>query len=762
MKRNLVEYYIKTNEPHRKYAPGNRVKGAVIVTVTRPLRITHLVVSLHGFVKVFNNAKQPGESVYPDGVLLGGRIGKRGSEYFGNGFASLFENEIILCGEGRLEVGKFEFQFDLEIPPRGLPSSISVCTQRYVPDKANTAIQFERGTISYMVTSTLTRSTPIGPIAQCEPHTIQLEEIVDIGAIPRPKPQVVSVETLARKSMTKISNKKSAKPSSIGRSPVRLSTGPPRSANGSTSSDPQTLNEPSRSPVPSTRSFASAESSSASIYQRGLARPSPSPLPSSSNGSNDGRSNEDVPDHVVTAIIELLYAGCLPGDKLPLKISIKHHKPVKNLQGIIITMYREGHVDTHPAIPLGPTQNKKKAEYEDYYPKSRTGLGGLSLSSAGSSSGFRKDLGQKIVPLIVDPHSLTTVVKTTIQAPEDLFPTISSVPGAMITFKYFVEVVIDLRGKLTGQDRFLPRLNMTSEASGYSYSDHRGNGRDRLDGFTIFSTDGVGILLTEQLRREKGVVSRQFEVTVGTHDSRRRRGRPLHDYRCSSAPHRETPRTSSEDRTLEGYCGPRNQQRYDELGQDFDYGNGFQPHDNPYSTAHGSDYRQPDNIPAPIIEEYSDEKSRVRRAEESLLPSAPTAHNEVVLSGPRVQQPSAPQASEDEEYSQIHVFSTLTPIMSNGAMESPLEMAACNNISEVDYASRQTNGVPAPSVGTEIDKQELERRHLQMAASSPDYFTEDRPFEQDIQSRRSVAPTAPILNENGHYLGDENLPSYQK
>lgn len=110
------------------------------MTVTKPLRITHLAVSLHGFVKVFNNAKQPGESVYPDGVLLGGRIGKRGSEYFGNGFASLFENEIILCGEGRLEAGKFEFEFDLEIPSRGLPSSISVCTHCYVPDKANTAI----------------------------------------------------------------------------------------------------------------------------------------------------------------------------------------------------------------------------------------------------------------------------------------------------------------------------------------------------------------------------------------------------------------------------------------------------------------------------------------------------------------------------------------------------------------------------------------------------------------------------------------------
>lgn len=627
-----------------------------------------------------------------------------------------------------------------------------------------------------MVTSTMTRPTTLGPIVQCEPHTIQLEEIVDIGAFPRPKPRVVSVETVARKSMTKMSTKKSAKPSSIGRSPVGFNTGPPRSANGSASSDPQPLNEPSRSPVPSTTSFVSAESSSTSIYQRGLARP----LPSSSNGSNDGRSNEEVPDHVVTATIELLYAGCLPGDKLPLQISIKHHKPVKSLQGIIITMYREGHVDTHPAIPLGPTQNKKNVEYEDYYPKSRTGLGGLSLSSAGSSSGFRKDLSQKIVPLIVDPQSLTTVVKTNIQAPEDLFPTVSSVPGAMITFKYFVEVVIDLRGKLTGQDRFLPRLNMTSGASDYSYSDRRSNGRNRLDGFTVFDTDGVGILFTEQLRREKGVVSCLFEVIVGTHDSGRRRGRPLHEYRSSRASQMETPRTSSEDRALEGHRVSLNPHRDNGLRRDFDYENGFQHHDGHYSTTQGPDHWQPDNIPAPIIEEDLDEKSRVRRAEERLLPSAPTAYNEGVSSGPRVQQPSAPGAFDDEDYSHVHGLSTLTPIMSNGAMEAPRGPVAYNTLSVVDYAGFQANGVPAPPAGTEDDKQELEHRRLEMAASSPDDFAEDWPFEQDIQSRRGVDPTAPVHIEASHYhhhvpyessstlesypsrLGNENLPLYQQ
>lgn len=126
-KRNVAEYYLRANEPHRQYSPGDKVEGTVVLTVTKPLRISHLVVCLHGFVKVYNSARTPGQSVSRDGGLLGGGTGKRGSAYFGDGFASLFENEITLCGEGRLESGSYEFQFSLEFPSQGIPSSISVC-----------------------------------------------------------------------------------------------------------------------------------------------------------------------------------------------------------------------------------------------------------------------------------------------------------------------------------------------------------------------------------------------------------------------------------------------------------------------------------------------------------------------------------------------------------------------------------------------------------------------------------------------------------
>ncbi|RAL63135.1 hypothetical protein DID88_004217 [Monilinia fructigena] len=83
----------------------------------------------------------------------------------------------------------------------------------------------------------------------------------------------------------------------------------------------------------------------------------------------------------------------------------------------------------------------ERLKHEEYYPKSKTGLGGLSLSSAGSTSVFRKDLSQTFAPLIVDPTTLTAQVTASVRVPEDCFPTICGVPGQMVNFKYQVEVI---------------------------------------------------------------------------------------------------------------------------------------------------------------------------------------------------------------------------------------------------------------------------------------------------------------------------------
>ncbi|KAL1844556.1 hypothetical protein VTK73DRAFT_2316 [Phialemonium thermophilum] len=50
--RNVADFHIRPADPHRKYSAGDHVRGAVILTVLKPIRITHLTVSLHGYVRI--------------------------------------------------------------------------------------------------------------------------------------------------------------------------------------------------------------------------------------------------------------------------------------------------------------------------------------------------------------------------------------------------------------------------------------------------------------------------------------------------------------------------------------------------------------------------------------------------------------------------------------------------------------------------------------------------------------------------------------
>lgn len=124
--RSISDFYIEPDDPWRTYSPGDSIQGTVVLTAVRPVRITHLVLCLHGFVKVFKTAIAPGETAPETGFLGPGR-GRRGSEYVGNGLATLFEDEVILCGDGRLKEGIYKFRFEMLFPPFALPSSISVC-----------------------------------------------------------------------------------------------------------------------------------------------------------------------------------------------------------------------------------------------------------------------------------------------------------------------------------------------------------------------------------------------------------------------------------------------------------------------------------------------------------------------------------------------------------------------------------------------------------------------------------------------------------
>ena len=606
----------------------------------------------------------------------------------------------------------------------------------------------------------------MSPIMTCERH-VHLVETVDIAPLRQPKPRMVSVETLSRKSISKMSTKGVIAASMGDMSRSSSKAGARKLVSGSPISTAQALHRPPASPAGSEPSSASTESSPASSRHTGHLR-----LPSKSSNNSDGLSSSGgAAGEMVTATIQLLQGGCLPGDKLPLEISISHNRPVKSLQGIIITMYREGHVDTHPAIPLGPSQPGKKQEYEDYYPKSRTGLGGLSLSSAGSSSGFRKNLSQKIVPLIVDPQSLHATVKTSIQVPEDLFPTISSVPGAMITFKYFIEVVIDLGGKLTSLERILPRLHMTGWVSKFEHGDGTSHKFDASEGFSIPFAVPLTFLNTEGVRREKGVVACVFEVIVGTLDSRRRRVRPLESHLATAASSDTQKRAEDriEERTEEGRsnASPTRSPPQETLMMKSELGDGSQGYPGELDARNRMSRSGSYTIPPPAMEEELDEKARIRRAEQQLLPSAPDEDMVSRSTNNIHEQPSAPWVFDRQDLFLVHGDGrTDAPLYDGMSALSDGRNGPSNHCFDAVVAplvdnSRLTPGLRANVLG-------LERQRLEMAAGS----SEDAPRSTPIVSGSCVRqPAQPFAQPTSSWLtpgsnavtmSQENPPLYEK
>ncbi|KAM5440044.1 ph-response sensor protein [Microsporum canis] len=777
--RNISEFYVQPDDPWKSYHPGEVVKGAVVLTVVKPVRITHLVVCLHGYAKVFKNAVGPGEHAEESGYLGPGR-GRRDGEYLGNGFTSLFEDEVVLCGDGRLKEGIYKFRFELCFPPYSLPSSIN---------------QFERGTISYMITSTLTRPTTISPSMSCDKRLILIERI-DIAPLPAPKARVITLEPISARSKSK--------PRKKSTSGERASNGAagPVSLEPSSSQAPEP--RPPLSPVPSEQSTSSCVSNSTQSFQ----------IISESNTTRDSNT--------ITATTKLLRGGGLPGDVLPLRIMLSHTKPIRSPHGIIITLYRQGRIDMYPAIPIGTPAKGKRPVYEDYYPKSRTGLGGLSFGANRTCSVFRKDMSQIFCPLIVDPNTMTADIKTSIRIPEDCFPTITRVPGAMISFRYYVEVIMDIRGKLAGQDRFLPRLNiMNSSSSNYNYcATPRGfNTVDTSRGGTSTTSSCTGnILDTDQVRRDKSVIVCVFEIIVGSKDSGRGQQQPASD---SSVPQEypasnpdqpiqyatsETAREQQQQQTSQQQQQQQVQasqirfanrsQSVQSQSQDSDTATGSEGQEPWHARPPGQYIIEPPRLPSSNqSEEDVDEKTRLRRAEAMLLPSAPPASDEP---GPSSSAPpSAPALSEHHESSyfegptptysaSVYMHNrhssapspdTITPYTAHEpspALQLP-DPYLYSPESTAESSNHQDYQQYNPTQPSTDDKQELEKQRLLNERSAPpdsnapesagsSRTTAAAPENGDI--RQQSLPSAPVLTEEdiiGQPIATgESLPRYQR
>ncbi|CAK4014442.1 pH-response regulator palF RIM8 [Lecanosticta acicola] len=786
--RHVTDFNVQIDDPHKQYTPGEQLTGCVHLKVVKPIRITHLVVCLHGFVQVYKNPGNPPTDGYRTITAhIGTGRGSKSGEYFGNGFASLFEDEVVLCGDGRLGEGVYQFNFDLEFPDRDLPSSIS----------------FERGTISYLVTATLTRPTTISPTIQCD-HKVYFVERIDISHLYPPKARTITLEPLTRRTARARtqarrlvdSDRRSRKGDSNQRSSERRES--------QTSSSPS--HDGMQSPVPSEVSFDSFHSSQeqASQQESNLTSPRQS---DGSRWSNGGPSTS-IHAKTITATIESSAGGCLRGDTLQIKVLVNHTKHVKSLHGAIFTLYRHARVDLHPAIPIGPVEKGKEAKYEDYYPKSMTGLGGLSLSGAGSSHVFRKDISQSVVPLIVDPQTLSAELVGKVSVPEEAFPTISTVPGGMISFRYYIEVVLDIQGKLSSQDRNLGNLGGLASTMNQG---QRSTGADRDR--SAFGGVGAPVIDTAAVRRDKGVVSCTFEVVVGTKDSARKKGKRKVGVVVDSdsgpiAQQEQQPQQGSASDADNGAShgdqwyghGPGYDARYFDHGQHDQYGDGWR---NGYSGAydhygymaqHGH-YDQPPPIPMPPPEDRSQlsEKERMRLAEARLLPSQPPGGEEESTEGahaptapylPEEQPDGYPEGSGGTASRSIPIV--LTPPAqagpSNGDGTAPVSIDFARSVPlprtpeyervdsrslprTPDYESLEPITLQTSNSGlppTE-DKRELERRSLQVEASAP-------PAADERQASAAHVPSAPEeedlyanVNDSHADAGPSNceLPRYE-
>ncbi|KAF5616741.1 pH-response regulator palF RIM8 [Fusarium sp. NRRL 52700] len=737
--RNITDFHIRAEEPHRRYSAGENVRGAVVIVVVKPVRITHLTVSLHGYVRVL---KDPTSITKAQGSIVLPQNGDSARpRYHGNGLASLFQDEQVLSGEGRLEPGRYEFGFDLVFPDKGLPSSID----------------FERGTVSYMVTATLTRPTSIAPTSSCE-------------------------RKVMRKSM--VMDKSAAAPSEINEF--------------NSEQDPlETPAEDLREQVTNPRSPIQSDMRSEISGESGVSNSTSLSRPEaalSQVGTLTSAKQQAVDKKTITATVELLKGGCLPGDAVSVRVTVQHTKRVKSMTGVIVTLLRQGKIDSSPPSALFDESLSRddvaRIDKEDVFPRSRTGLGGLSLTSSSSTSIFRKDLDQNIAPLIIDPNTMQTSVTVTVKLPDDSFPTIKGVPGEMISFKYVVEVVVDLGGRLSNQMQ-------TGPTRFGSY------GHGSADNHTYGPRRGANIADTSQMRHEKGVIAVSMETVVGTTDSSRRKKKSRASPTSRSVQILESDEEEvigqepnyADDPPLEPYS---NSTPLSPGGYFPSQANGgrlptipshppqpysevvpvqlpsLRPQDVAVSNSNGPvpSPAAPSYIPPPEILNQNNlsEKERIRQAETRLLPSQPpeagpsTSHDDEDIydaeDTPRVPDlggvfvPNAPNA----------------PSAPDAGPSAPLQ-------DDVDLPTAVLPGVVE-------DKQELERQRLLNEASAPPDVPEDmqrradegpsREAEADVEAS---APSAPVVDDYDDFPGygssagpsgtsrhvdGEQLPAYQR
>lgn len=581
-----------------------------------------------------------------------------------------------------------------------------------------------------MISATLTRPTTISPTMTCD-RKVTYQEDIDVATLYQPKPRIISLEPISRRGKSKHKNRSK-------NAPINESASRKEVVSLDTVLDENMTNaEPPQSPSPSDDSFDSGHSSCGT----GSAIDS-NPSATLSGESKTSKPKSSAASKPVTATIELQQAGFLRGDLIPIKIHVHHTKQIRSLHGIIVTLYRQAHVNLNPALPKAGTGR----DDHDTLLRSRSGMGTLSLSDGGSRHVFRKDLSQSFASLFINPNTLSAEVKATVRVPVEAFPTISTVPGSMISFKYFVEVVLDLQGRLAGLDRFLPNAGMAGISS------HIGDSSVSSPADTnnsIFAAWGGHFMDTEEIRRDKSVVSCIFEIVIGTRDSERK-GKWKQLQALNDIPgnlQAEWQGQWLEENNSATGQGEPSTPRHGHEAPVFP-----RPNESHGSALSGRNFPIPDTL---AEEAQIPEKERLRRREKLLLPSRPPDDGVESSTHAIAHAPSAPVLSDEL----LPIFTNTAPMFMHVARPSAPLIDEASSSTAPAYEPRHPVHPHDTAPVTDV-KHDLHQRELEQERSAP----ED--VRGDDEEEHTSAPTAPTFEDVEHFgfgfSAEHSLPRYER
>lgn len=484
------------------------------------------------------------------------------------------------------------------------------------------------------------------------------------------------------------------------------------------------------------------------------------------SGNKSASSCEKCQKRPITASISIEKAGFLRGDVVPIKVWLTHTRAVKSLRGVIVTLYRQARVDLHPALPL------VRGGDDEGYPRLKSGLSNLSISSASSTHIYRKDLDQQFASLIVNPATMQAELKVNLRIPEEAFPSIASVPGGMISFKYYVEVVVDIQGKLAGLDKYLPTANTLQGGM-------MNNRPAEANSAANFAPLGGHFINTEDIKRERSVIYSVFEVVVGTRDSERRSPwkQPETDVSTVIGPevaHNNGGELDATVHTTNEVHGTGSSAHrplsWDQYWRHHPPG----PDQLDYPSSPPPEHFTP---PPPIDDEqHLDEKERLRRAEARLLPSAPPEVGEPSTT------PSAPQLDSD----QLHPMVASAPPQFDFGFDG---RSAPHSVHTVVHFDEAEASAPAYSPGqrdmpaASEEKDDVRRQRLEgersappppgaeaqasVGASSDPTSIDPAPFAPSAIYMPPSAPSESSVNDYDHYdvsssSSHHPLPRYER